>query len=129
MTIRELSQLRWLNQEIERNKRRLAELDAAAKDTSSKITGIPHAQGISDKTAIAAEIADMRTILQAQMVAAVKEYSKLNRYIAGVDDSLVRQILSLRYIEGLTWREVAENMGPNTEGSIKMAVLRYLQKH
>ena len=64
MTNRELSQLYHLNREIELDKQRLTELIAAATDTSSKITGLPHAAGASDKTALAVEIAYLREVIE-----------------------------------------------------------------
>lgn len=130
MTKKELSQLYWLNKEIEKDKKTLAKLEESATDTAVKISGIPHASGISDKTAIAAEIADIRALIEARTAMSIIEYNRLNRYIAGVDDSLIRQILTLRYINGLEWRQVAETIGGgNTEDSVRMAHSRYLRNH
>lgn len=130
MTKKELSQLYWLNREIEKDKVRLAELEAAATDTSVKISGLPHVSGISDKTAIAAEIADIRAIIKAKTDMSVAEYNRLNRYIAGVDDSLIRQILILRYVNGLGWQQVAAAIGGgNTEDGVRKAHDRYLASH
>lgn len=130
MTKKELSQLYWLNREIDDNKKRLAELEDAAIDTSSKITGLPHVSGIADKTAIAAEIADVKAIIKEKTDISVVEYNRLNRYIASVDDSLMRQILTYRYINGLSWEQVAEHIGGgNTEDSVRMAHNRYLSTH
>ena len=129
MTSHELSQLYWLNREIEQEKKRLAELEAAATDTSVKITGLPHVPGISDKTAIAAEIAESKAIIKAKTDLCVVEYNRLNRYIAGIDDSLIRQIMSLRYISGMTWVQVAMHIGgDNTPDGVRMAAKRYLKK-
>lgn len=127
MTAKELSQLYWLNREIEQEKQRLAELEAAATNTASKITGLPHVTGISDKTAIAAEIADTRAVIKAKMDLCVVEYNRLNRYIASIDDSLMRQIMMLRYINGMTWNQVADHIGTN-ENAVKKAHSRFLKK-
>lgn len=128
MTIKELSQLYWLNQEIEKDKRRLEELESKATDTSVTITGLPHVDGTSDKTAIAAEIADVRNIIEAKIKLSVAEYNRLNRYINSIDDSFIRQIIALRFINGLTWQGVADHIGGNTEDSVKKACYRYLKK-
>ena len=98
MTIKELSQLYHLNREIEQEKIRLQELTAAATDTSAKISGLPHVGGLSDKTAIAVQIADSRAVIEAKIALSVVEYNRLNRYINSVEDSLTRQILSLRFV-------------------------------
>lgn len=45
MTKKELSQLYWLNREIEEEKRKLRELEAASTSGTAKITGLPHVSG------------------------------------------------------------------------------------
>lgn len=129
MTTKELSQLYYLNREIEQEKTRIRELEDAATNTAAKITGLPHTGSISDNTAIAAQIADCRTIVEAKQQAAVAEYNRLCRYIAGIDDSLMRQIISLRFINGLSWRQVAFHVGGgNTEDGVRIALARFLAK-
>ena len=56
MTIKELSQLYYLNREIQQEQQKLAELRAAATNTTARISGLPGVGSISDKTAIAATI-------------------------------------------------------------------------
>lgn len=128
MTKRELSQLFYLNKEIEREKRQLAELEAAATDTAARITGLPHIGTLSDKTALAAEIADAKAIIEAKTKASIAEYNRLMRYINSVDESFMRQILTLRYVNGLSWNGVAHSIGGNTADSIRMAHNRFLER-
>lgn len=128
MTRKEMSQLYYLNREIERDKMRLAELEAAATSVTPKITGLPHIGSVSNKTAIAAEIADLRTIIDARVRMCVAMYNRINRYIATIDDSLMRQIITLRYIEGLPWHQVAAHIGGNnTADSVKKMCYRFLK--
>lgn len=128
-TKKELSNLFFLNLEIEKEKQRLSELEAAATDTSAKISGLPHVSGLSDKTAIAAEIADTRSIIDAKIKASVVEYNRLIRYISSIDDSLIRQILRYRYIDGCSWIAVAMRIGGNnTADSVKKVCYRFLEK-
>lgn len=127
MTKAELSQLFYLNREIEAEQRRIAELEAKATNISAKVIGMPGGAGISDKTAIAAEIADCKAIVQAKAEQCIHEYNRLCRYINSVDDSFMRQILKLRYINGLAWNQVAESMG-TSEYSAKKAHSRFLKK-
>ncbi|MEG1276260.1 MAG: hypothetical protein RSD27_11325 [Ruthenibacterium sp.] len=127
MTKKELSQLWYLNREIEQEQERIAQLRAAATDTSAKISGLPRGGGISDKTAIAALIADSDAIIRAKTQLCIVEYNRLNRYIASVEDSLTRQVLSLRYVDGLSWTAVAAHVGGgNTADSVRMAHNRFL---
>ncbi len=128
MTKRELSQLYYLNREIDRECARLAQLEAAATSTTSTISGLPHAGTISDKTAIAAAIADSRQVIQNTQRLAVVEYNRLMRYIADIDDSFIRQIIRARYVDGKSWQAVAEVIGGNnTADSVRMAHNRYLK--
>ena len=130
MTAKELSQLFYLNREIEQDKMRLAELEAAATSTTAKITGLPFVSAIADKTAIAAEIADIQAEIEAKNRLCIIEYNRLMRYIASVDDSLIRQILSLRFVNGFSWRQVAMSIGGgNTEDGVRMACNRFLENH
>lgn len=130
MTIKELSQLYHLNREIEQEKFRLRELEAAATDTSAKISGLPHVGGLSDKTAIAAQIADSKAIIEAKIALSVVEYNRLNRYINSVEDSLTRQILTLRFVDGLSWEQVAASIGSGvTKDSVKKVCYRYIKRN
>lgn len=116
MTKKELSQLYWLNREIERDKERLRELESAAQPGAQKITGMPSGAGVVDKIGnYAAEIADLRGIIDANISRCFYELNRLNRYISSVGDSQMRLILSLRYVNGLSWQQVAFSMGETDE--------------
>ncbi|MEG1061639.1 MAG: hypothetical protein RSD35_06845 [Oscillospiraceae bacterium] len=126
MTKKELMRLRWLNREIESEKERLAQLKSAATDISPKITGLPHVGVVANKTAIAAKIADSRDIIDTKVLRSIAEYNRLNRYIASIDDSYIRQILTLRYVDGLSWVAVAFHMG-GSEDSVRKTHDRFLR--
>lgn len=129
MTNKELSQLYYLNREIEAERKRILSLREAATATSAKISGLPHVGSVADKTSIAAEIADAARAMEYKQQLAVVEYNRLTRFIAGVEDSLMRQILRFRYIDGLSWKAVAMRIGGNnTASSVKKKVYRYLKK-
>ena len=129
VTIKELSQLYYLNREIEQEKDRLRQLEEAATSTTPKITGLPHVAGIADKTAIAAQIADTRMAIQAKIDLSVVEYNRLLLYINGIEDSFTRQIISLRFVNGLSWRQVAAHIGGgNTEDGVKKACYRHIRQ-
>ena len=130
MTIKELSQLYHLNREIERDLRRLHELEAAASRCASSITGMPHGANISDKVGnYAAEIADLQGIIDANIKRCFYELNRLNRYISSIDDSYIRQIFQYRYVNGLTWQEVADCIGGNnTSVGVRVAHYRYMKK-
>ena len=77
----------------------------------------------------AAEIVDLQAIIAARQIQCIHERARLERWISGIPDSLTRQIFQARFVEGMTWAQVAEAVGgKNTEGSVKMACNRYLKR-
>ena len=131
MTKKELSQLYHLNREIEEQQRRLQELEDMATSCTDHITGMPRVNGISDKVGkYAAEIADLKGLLDLNLKKCFYELNRLNRFIAGVEDSEMRMILSLRYVNGLTWEQVAASISVYAnENSVKQAAHRYLKNN
>ncbi len=131
MTKKELSQLYYLNREIEEQQRRLRELECLATSCTAQITGMPRSSGISEKLAkYATEIADLKALLDLNLKKCFYELNRLNRYIESVDDSQMRLILSLRYINGLSWRQIAFSIGGgNTEDGVRKAHDRFLRKN
>ncbi len=130
MTKQELSQLYYLNREIEHLKGRITELECIATSSNSRITGMPHATDISDKVGkYAAEITDLKELLDLNLKKCFYELNRLNRYIESIDDSQIRMIMTLRYVNGLSWRQIAFSVGGgNTEESVKKVAYRYLKK-
>jgi len=127
MTRHELSQLYHLNREIEQDKQRLRELESAATNTNSRISGMPHASGISDKTSLAVEIAYLRGVTEAKIQQMYYEYNRLIDYINGIDDSYIRQVMSLRYVNGLSWRQISFSVGGrNTDDGVRKVCERFL---
>lgn len=129
MTKQELSQLFYLNREIAEEKRKLAELETAATNTTTKITGMPHVSGVSRKSEnMAILIAEQRDLIELKVKQSIIEYNRLNRYIADISDPLMRLILSYRYVNGFMWHQVAMHIGgKNTADSVRMAHDRFLE--
>ena len=128
MTLKELSQLYYLNREIERDKERLAKLYAKAVGGVQTITGVPYVSGASDKTGgYAAEIADLDRIIRSKLERCKQERTRIECYISNIPDSLTRQIFTYRFIDRLSWKRIAINVGgSNTEASVKMICYRYI---
>ena len=117
MTKKELSQLYYLKKEI-KEQRRLSELEALATSCTAKITGLPNGNGVSDKIAnYATEIADLKNLLDLNLKKCFYELNRLDRFISSVKDSEMRIILTLRYSQGLSWQQIAQNMGVLGDGS------------
>lgn len=130
MTVKELSQLYWLNREIEMDMERLRDLEAAASGPKvQKLEGMPKSPGYGDALArTVAEIVDLKAIITAKQQQCIHERCRLERYIANIPDSLTRQIFALRFINGLNWYQIAMHVGGgNTEDSVRQRVYRYLK--
>ncbi|MBO5369141.1 MAG: DUF1492 domain-containing protein, partial [Clostridia bacterium] len=104
--------------EIKEQQRRLSELEALATSCTAKITGLPNGNGVSDKIAnYATEIADLENLIAENLKQCIKEYKKLTIFIKSIEDSQLRLILTLRYINNFTWQQIAQNMGVLGDGS------------
>ena len=115
MTSRELKNLYYLKKEIKEQQRRIAELEAVATNCSTKITGLPTGKGISDKIGnYAAQIADLKALLDLNLKKCFYELNRLDRFIQSVDDPLLRQIFQIG--------------GGNSVDSVKKKLYRYLKK-
>ena len=116
MTKKELSQLYYLKKEIKEQQKRLAELEAVAINCSTEITGLPTGKGISDKIGnYAAQIADLKALLDLNLKKCFYELNRIDRFIQSVEDSQIRIILTLRYIQGLSWQKIAYAIGEHDE--------------
>ena len=55
--------------------------------------------------------------------------SQVEIFVNSIKDSHIRRIIRFRFIDGMTWRQVAINMGGgNNEGSVKMAFQRFMER-
>ncbi len=132
MTLRELSQLYWLNREIENERERLQQLEGRAYAVgAAPADGMPRTSEVGRKTErYAVAIASIQQTIESNLIRCQEERAKLEQYIAGIDDSLTREIYRLRFISGLPWAQVAASIGGgNTAESVKKACYRHLRKH
>lgn len=59
----------------------------------------------------------------------LQKTNEVEEFIVSVEDSRMRRIINLRFIENLSWSEVAIHIGGgNTEDSIKKAFYRFMEK-
>lgn len=58
-----------------------------------------------------------------------KECAEGIAYLEAAPDSYIRQILRLRYIDGLTYRQIAARIRGATPESIRQQCLRYVKKY
>lgn len=144
MTLKELSQLYYLNREIEmdrarldsikaeiqKEERRLAELKGSATSPSSpSYSGMPVSHGFENKLEKNTErilelesnikhkrsvMSDIAESVKVKQARCILERNKLEKYIADIPDSLLRLIFTYRFVDGLSWRRVSESIGVRT---------------
>lgn len=144
MTVKELSQLYWLNREIELDQQRLESLDVeiakdeeqlarlefeASSPSGPNYDGMPksHSYGNKLENAVVRIVelqeiltrkkalrADCAMTIQAKQLLCLTERNKLERYINDLPDSLLRLIFTYRFVNGLTWYQVSEHIGMRT---------------
>ena len=128
MTLKELSQLYYLQREIAMDERRLEELEAKLQPGGMNLSEMPHGTSVADKVSLyAAEIVDLRDIIADKQKRCIFEKIRLERYISEISDSLMRQIFTYRFVNGLSWEQVADKIGSTTGGSAKKMCYRYLK--
>jgi hypothetical protein len=59
----------------------------------------------------------------------LQKTNEVEEFISSVEDSHMRRIINLRFIENLSWLQVANRIGGNTESSVKMAFQRFMEKN
>lgn len=129
MTLRELSRYYKLHERLEQNKEMLSSLAAAAGLGAQEITGMPHASGISDKvSSLVIEIEDLKKRISNLESRCTQEKRILERYISTIEDDRTRIIFRLRFVNCMTWPQVAESVGGrNTANGVKQICYRYLK--
>lgn len=130
MSMLELKGLYYLKKEIKEQQRRLDELETAVTDCTAKITGLPNGRGISDKIGnYAAQISDLKGLLDLNLKKYFYELNRLYRYIQSVDDPLLRQIMTYRFVNGYSWSKISYTIGgSNTPDGLRIKMMRFLDK-
>ena len=131
MTKKELSQLYKLSGKIRILQNQLEKVIADAEKTTAILSDMPQASGTRDRVGeITAIIIDIKTEIQDRIDKYWRQYNVLLNYIKSVSDPIVRQALTLKYVEGMKWEEVVKKIGgKNTSESIKKMVYRYLKRN
>ena len=128
MTIKELSNLYYLNREIERQMQRLVELESLAIYKDRKVAGLPKSNRLSDTTAsFACDMADLREIIRANLAKVLPERNRLERCINQICCSDIREIFRLRHVNGLTWEQIGYETG-YTESGVRKKYNRHIKK-
>lgn len=131
MTLKELSQLYYLNLEIKDCEKKLKELESQRGISAVVLDGMPHGKGPADSQVaqLAAEIVDLEAIIHAKRIECIHERNRLERYIDSIPDSEIRMIFKYRFRDCLSWKQVASRLGDkNTPEQVRQVCSRYIRQ-
>ncbi len=130
MTIRELSKLYYLKKLIDRDALRLAELESQLQPGSMNLNGMPRNPSSKNMMEeIVPLIVEIKDRIMYEQIEYIKERKAIEDDIRSVEDYQIRLILSLRFVDLMTWNQIALIIGGNnTEDSVKKICYRYLKK-
>ena len=127
MTTRELSRLFHLKREIDLDEKRLGELRCRAGGSKTLPARAQSGDGKSESCAW--EMAKLTATIEEKRSRCLRERGSLEQYIAEIDDSLTRQVFTLRFVNGYSWTRVTACVGGgNNEDGIKQMCYRQLKK-
>jgi hypothetical protein len=137
MTKEQLKQIRQLKNEIELLKAQIQEIEHTITTDTVKgsDTSFPYSshsimiRGI-DEDDYNRKVRRYQKRIRKRVHELVELLEVTNEYIEGINDSMIRQIIILRYVNGLGWKDVATKLGGNnTADSVRMMLDRYLGKY
>ena len=127
--VHELEQLRYLRKEVDMLSQRLAELERAARGGVGRITGMPNAvRSIQPAKDYALKIIEVSNRLEARRERCMALLGEIYAFIDDIDDSLIRQIFTLRYIDGMTWLAMSTKIGCMDESNLRKLHNKYLRE-
>ena len=131
MTLEDLNQHLLLRDKLNKAEELLAALRLAAGPSAPQLTGMPHAPGVKDKVGdLAVEIADLSKSVDALRKELREREAPIEAFIAQIQDDHTRLVFRLRFLRGLSWKEVSQILGRfTTESSIKTTCYRYFREN
>jgi hypothetical protein len=131
-TLQELKGVYYLDKEIQSLSTTLFEIKSSSVVGSKSYPNTVTVSNYNRYSKVENKVAAIQSVesaLKDKIVELQELYNKILQWIFSVDDSLVRMIYKLRYLELYTWNEVADAVGGNnTEYSVKKMAQRYLKK-
>ena len=124
MTMEQLKRLHALNKEIELEKERLYSMRC--------VQGRVNLNGIAliYEDDFAEDVAVLEEKIKTHLKDCLALYREILDFVNAIPDPLIRLIVSLRYINGLEWEQVALHIGGgNTGESVRKACERYLRRY
>lgn len=130
MNLKDLSKLYYLEKLIIRDERRLENLRGQLVNISPKLTGMPAKPGASDSIGdTVAAILDLEKKIEQEKAVFEREKAETEIFLRCIEDTQIRLIFLLRFVDLKSWNEVADAVGGNnTDNSVKKLCYRHLKK-
>lgn len=132
-----------LENDIARLKRRLTDIECNGELVRDKVSGgyggtqsfviegFPTVEYKDIKTKLLTKkmiLSGRKSTLDALEIDLLQKTNEIEEFIASIDDSRIRRIVNLRYVEGMSWVDVATAMGGgNTEDTVRKAFERFMK--
>lgn len=128
MTLQELNDHRDLVLELLEMKEIHAYLLRKALPGAQRLDGMPHNSGPSDPTGdLGQELADLQMAIDAKEAEVRASAIAVEAFIATIPTYKTRRIFTKRFLCGLLWKQVADQIGPNqSAGNVSRICYDYL---
>lgn len=128
---RKISQYKNLKNENMNLKRKYQELETrATKITPAYAETTGGTFGTSEgKVAIAGEMAELSKQINENIALTNNEITEIEKILAAIKDTEVREIIRYKFEEGLTWQQVAFKIGSYNESYPRMKYDRWLKSN
>lgn len=135
MTRQELKQIRYLKREIELLQEQIAAVEGEI--ITDKVRGSDPDHPWTERSFIIRglpgerneKLLRLRERLERRMKDLQDMRAEIFEWVEGIEDSLLRQIIVLRHVNGLSWRQIARTIGAGTTwNSLRMMHDRFLEK-
>lgn len=112
--VERLSQVTALKREIDDLSQRIAALEWEARGCHGRISGLSRPRAETE-SAIATKAEALRAKMDARRLERMEELGSLYAFIDDIPNARLRLIFSLRYLDGLTWQQIAFKIGEYDE--------------
>lgn len=128
--VRRLEQLRRLRGEVNLLSQRIAKLELEIQGDAGQFSGLPgRPRQRKSAEALTEKLGRLSERLEARRARCLELLGALYAYIDDIDDSLLRQIMTYRYIDGETWKRIAERIDERDEQYPRRLHNRYLAQN
>ena len=133
MTIEDLNQLQYLQKFIDHERDRLEAMRESLDAKSPVISDMPKTPGASDMIGdTIPNIIDEATRIEESLAKYTEMQERLLTFIHQVPNLRIKMLMTLRFVDGLTWDEVADyadnGNGKCTADNVRMAVNNYINR-